>query len=422
MKDPSPMSDQPMLWDTNSGTGSPESESGPTLSGLQDGLMIESAIPSRARASRSAQPVKRKGSRIDDTFGQTSLESSESEDLSWRLANRYRLQTASLGSTLFDLTWKARRTPSGQLIFAQRARARRTSETALSSWPTPQAHDVTTRGNTEADHHRLTHDLSNAAVLAAWPTPCVPNGGRVSSDKHDMNKHLDGTKAQIGLENAARLSGWPTPAANEYEQADSEALMKRRDECKERTGNGNGFGLTLGNSAQLAAWATPTVRDHKDGESEGTVPVNALLGRQVWLAGWQTPKLPSGGGQENRETPGGGLRKLEDQAILAGWPTPMAGTPATEGYNEAGNTDSSRKTVALLDLRTDSGGTQVGYYADPNGVVEIPVGGPLSAAHSRWLQGLPDVWDVCAATATALLRPLRRSSSKRTSKKKVCDV
>jgi len=34
-------------------------------------------------------------------------------------------------------------------------------------------------------------------------------------------------------------------------------------------------------------------------------------------------------------------------AQLAGWPTPMAGTPAQAGYNEAGNTDSSRKMVAL---------------------------------------------------------------------------
>ena len=31
-----------------------------------------------------------------------------------------------------------------------------------------------------------------------------------------------------------------------------------------------------------------------------------------------------------------------------GWPTPMAGTPAQRGYNEAGNNDSSRKTVAVL--------------------------------------------------------------------------
>ena len=37
---------------------------------------------------------------------------------------------------------------------------------------------------------------------------------------------------------------------------------------------------------------------------------------------WQTPKTPTGGGQETRTTPGGGLRKLEDQVTLAPWPTP----------------------------------------------------------------------------------------------------
>ena len=39
-------------------------------------------------------------------------------------------------------------------------------------------------------------------------------------------------------------------------------------------------------------------------------------------------------------------------AALAGWPTPMAGTPAQKGYNEAGNTDSSRKTVELASWAT----------------------------------------------------------------------
>ncbi len=36
-----------------------------------------------------------------------------------------------------------------------------------------------------------------------------------------------------------------------------------------------------------------------------------------------------------------------EMVYLASWPTPMAGTPAQRGYNEAGNTDSGRKTVAL---------------------------------------------------------------------------
>ena len=38
---------------------------------------------------------------------------------------------------------------------------------------------------------------------------------------------------------------------------------------------------------------------------------------------------------------------IQTAASLAGWPTPMAGTPARNGNNEAGNNDSSRKTVAL---------------------------------------------------------------------------
>lgn len=450
------MSDQSNLFDLTTFTDSPSAisspalESGRTPSVSQDGPTTNESGPHRVRASRSARRAKRKALRIDDTFGQSSFLSSESEDLSFALANRLRLQMASLGSTMFELTWKARRTPSGRLIFAQRARALRTSETALSSWPTckasdgeqgcdtmmrgnltlqgaarmaswptpsaneyeqrdeaklrerreklaadsingngfgltlanashlaswptPQTHDVTTRGNTEADHHYSAHDLSNAAVLASWPTPCVPNGGRVSSNKKDMNKHLDGTKAQIGLENAARLS----------------------------------------------SWAAPTKRDHKDSTSEGTVEVNALLGRQVWLTGWQTPKMPSGGGQEHRQTEGGGLRKLEDQVILAGWPTPMAGNPGTEEYNEAGNTDSSRRTQSLPVLLTDSGGNQVGFYADQNGMVTVQAGGPLNAAHSRWLMGLPVVWDDCGVTAMESLRRSSRSSSKRASQKEV---
>jgi hypothetical protein len=38
----------------------------------------------------------------------------------------------------------------------------------------------------------------------------------------------------------------------------------------------------------------------------------------------------------------------------SGWPTPMAGTKATEDYNEAGNTDSGRRTVELCGWPTCS--------------------------------------------------------------------
>lgn len=56
-----------------------------------------------------------------------------------------------------------------------------------------------------------------------------------------------------------------------------------------------------------------------------------------------------------RTTPGGlaisalraSAHRTSDSGF-GGWPTPMAGTAATETYNAAGNTDSSLKTVALV--------------------------------------------------------------------------
>lgn len=45
-------------------------------------------------------------------------------------------------------------------------------------------------------------------------------------------------------------------------------------------------------------------------------------------------------------------KPLNIVAQLASWSTPMAGTPAQKGYNEAGNTDSSRKTVELASWAT----------------------------------------------------------------------
>ena len=57
---------------------------------------------------------------------------------------------------------------------------------------------------------------------------------------------------------ATASTGWPTPSANEFAHANEEKMLARREACKDRTGNGNGFGLTLANCAGFAGWATPT--------------------------------------------------------------------------------------------------------------------------------------------------------------------
>ena len=66
--------------------------------------------------------------------------------------------------------------------------------------------------------------------------------------------------------------------------------------------------------------------------------------------GWPTTKASDGIFHSPR-TSGRPMEKsthLQTIAQLAGWPSPMAGTPAQHGYNEAGNTGTGRKTVELL--------------------------------------------------------------------------
>ena len=83
-------------------------------------------------------------------------------------------------------------------------------------------------------------------------------------------------------------------------------------------------------------------------------PICALRARERptfdnGFGGWPSPKASNGTGAGQRGTGGPNLQTV---AQMAGWPTPMAGTPAQKGYNEAGNTDSSRRTAALAGWAT----------------------------------------------------------------------
>ena len=121
--------------------------------------------------------------------------------------------------------------------------------------------------------------------------------------------------------------------------------------------------------------------------------------------GWPTPRTSDTNGAGLH---GDGGMDLRTTAQLAGWPTPMARTPAQNGNNEAGNNDSSRKTVALCATnsparRTASGKMLTGSFA------EMTAGGQLRPEHSRWLMGYKTEWDACAPTAT---RSSRKSPPK----------
>ena len=69
----------------------------------------------------------------------------QSVALTQSLGNRLRVKTASIGSTLFRLTWKERITPLGRRICALRASVLRTSGSDSTSWGTSLGLDVAWR-------------------------------------------------------------------------------------------------------------------------------------------------------------------------------------------------------------------------------------------------------------------------------------
>jgi hypothetical protein len=302
------MSDPVISSATRNATSSPASASGPTPCGAQDGATTAPSGQGLALANLSPRQAKEAGLLTSAISGQpgSGLCVVRSRAASLSLASRLRPRLASLGSTLFTLTWKDRVTPSGRLIYALRASAPRTSGNGFSSWPTPMAGTPAQKGYNEAGN---TDSSRKTVALCPWPTTTVQDAK--SSARHGYMK--DGNQ-----------------------------------------------GTTLTDAARLCAgsWATPTTRDHKDGACQeqianGKVEVNALLGRQALLAGWVSPTACSpnslrGKGQDPRERMAQGHQvNLQDQVRLLDSGETPSGSPASTANRGQLNPAHSRWLMGL---------------------------------------------------------------------------
>ena len=165
----------------------------------------------------------------------------------------------------------------------------------------------------------------------------------------------------------------------------------------------------------FTGWPTPMTRDHKDGAECLNVPINALLGRQVWMAGWPTPQASdgSGGGQALRAM--GDTRhgsNLNDFTMLAGWKTPVVNdaTGNPESAMSMTRADGSKVQQRLQDFAAICGPARLTATGEllTGSSAGMESGGQLNPAHSRWLMGLPAEWDACAPTVmpSSRKRPL----------------
>jgi hypothetical protein len=205
-------------------------------------------------------------------------------------------------------------------------------------------------------------------------------------------------------------SGWPTPQARDHFPAHSPEYIA----AKKAQGHGM---QNLNDHVQLATWNTPRATDGSNGgpnQAGGALPADAAL------AGWTTTTTrdwkDSGADIKPRADGSERFDQLPRQANLAGWPTTGAedakwrySTTEAAERRVANGKQVSLECAALLTGKeparlTATGEMLIGSSAG------MESGGQLCPGHSRWLMGLPPVWDDCAVTAMQSL-PKRRKSS-----------
>jgi hypothetical protein len=156
-------------------------------------------------------------------------------------------------------------------------------------------------------------------------------------------------------------------------------------------------GTTLLDAARLATWTTPAARDWKDSpgmtaERKDGKSRTDQLPRQAHLATWSTPKSSdatrsaSDAHYRRQLEKGNGATELVHQAS---WATPRAEDAESAGTRHTrGATDTLTAQSSLASGETPSGSSAATGKR-----------GQLNPALSRWLMGLPPVWDDCGVTA-----------------------
>lgn len=201
-----------------------------------------------------------------------------------------------------------------------------------------------------------TDSVGSTLFALTWKTRATPSG-----------RLIPALRASAHRTSGSDSGSWPTPSANEFEDSDQERMLARRQKLQQKNGN-NGFGMTLGQAASLAGWPTPLAQDSESSGGEGALQrkTRGHTLTTITMGAWATPAARDfrHANAKSFQERGGGMKgeQLNNQVVHSG--------PIANG------------SCAATAKR-----------------------GQLSPGHSRWLQGLPSIWDLVA--------PLRESRARR---------
>ena len=230
-----------------------------------DGPMTGPCGQEARRASLSARQVEKAGLLTSGTFGRTGITSSASAALNKSLANKLQARTASVGSTLFKLTWKERVTPAGRSISALRASVPRTSGKGSSStshpagWVTAAARDYKDSPGmalTRPDGRSRVDQLPRQAQLAHWATTGASDATRGSPETPEAKKARGANPGYSLIDHAhlakweeTELSHWPTTTVGNGKGGQT---YRNGTSATGKTPDGRKIAVTLNHTAALA--------------------------------------------------------------------------------------------------------------------------------------------------------------------------
>lgn len=327
------------------------SAGGPTRSsspgGIPTGLFGQALVP----ASRSRARDPEKASLIRVTSGRISAASYASGALQLYLENRLRAKLAADGSPEYGLTWKHWPMPSGPLICALRASARRTSDKGSSGWPTAGCQNAKGGPKRIADYGNF-FTLQSAAQMAGWATSRAPQKG------HATGNPIRALNSKSRIEDQVYLSGWATAAHRDYR-------CPNRKPFNERGGGKKGEQLANMVVHVIGGWPT----------SQACQAPNCGTNR-------------GGGKHRARSTP-----QNVEMLLMDGYPTPRA--LSFRESHQPGTNSQIEKTFGFFAATKKRGAYR------------------LNPLFSLWLMGFPvSAWGSCGVRAMQSCRNARRNSLK----------